>query len=125
MKKQHTKMDILVLAVVLMLFVGAFIKARMVRNQPETVHFTYQMTLTRADGNIVPGDTALCMAGKQSVGTLVELKTEGTQLVLILQAEGFPIDGGYRTNVYDILPGFEYDFYTDSASWYGIVTGIS
>lgn len=125
MKKQHTKMDILVLAVVLMLIAGVFVKARMVRRQPETVPFTYQMILTQADGTIAPGDTVLCMAGKQPVGIVTEVQTEVDRMVLTLRAEGFPIEDGYRTNVYDILPGFEDDFYTESASWYGIVTDIS
>lgn len=125
MKKQITKMDIWVVAVVLMLITGVFIKARMVRSQPETTPFTYQMELLHVDGTIVPGDTVLCIAGKQPVGTVTEVQKANERTVLTLQAEGFPIDGGYRTNVYDILPGFEFDFYTESASWYGIVTGIS
>lgn len=124
MKKQHTKIDLWVLAVVLMLFIGVFVRARMVRSQPETVSFTYQMTLTQLDGDIAPGDTVLCMKGKQPVGTVTEVRSDGGQLVLTLQAEGFPIDGGCRTNVYDILPGFEHEFFTESASWYGIVTGL-
>ena len=91
--------------------------------------------VVRHDGiTPLPGDTVLCMAGKQPVGTVTEVLSEGDRTVITLQAEGFPIEGGFHTNVYDILPGFEDDFYTEivaedgsstkTASWYGIVTGI-
>lgn len=125
MKKQHTKMDLLVLAVVLALIAGTFVKDRMLRRLPEVSSFTYQMELTDVEGDIVPGDPVLCMAGKRPVGIVTEISTDGDRMVLTLAAEGFPIDGGWRTNVYDIAPGFEHDFYTETASWYGIVTGLS
>ena len=134
MKKQLTKMDFWVLAVVLALIAGVFVKGRVMRRLPEISSFTYQMELTEVEGDIAPGDTVLCLAGKQPIGTVTEVQTEGDRLILTLQAEGFPIEGGWRTNVYDILPGFEDDFYTEivaedgsstkTASWYGIVTGI-
>ena len=134
MKKQLTKMDLWVLAVVLALIAGVFVKGRVMRRLPEISSFTYQMELTDVEGDIAPGDTVLCLAGKQPIGTVTEVQTEGDRLILTLQAEGFPIEGGWRTNVYDILPGFEDDFYTEivaedgsstkTASWYGIVTGI-
>ena len=125
MKKRLTKMDFWVLAVVLALIAGIFVKTRMSAAMPDTMPFTYQMELTNPQGDISPGDTVLCIAGKQPVGIVTEINTNGETLVLTLRAEGFPIAGGWRTNVYDILPGLEDDFYTESASWYGIVTGIS
>ena len=121
MKKTLTKMDLWVLAVVLALVAGVFVRGRMLQRLPENQAFTYQMEISNPDGDIAPGDTVFCVAGKQSVGTVTGV--EGS--VLTLQAEGFPIEGGWHTNVYDILPGFEFDFYTENASWYGIVTGIS
>ncbi len=134
MKNQLTKMDFWVLAVVLALIAGVFVKCRVMRRLPEISSFTYQMELSEVEGDIAPGDTVLCLAGKQPIGTVTEVQTEGDRLILTLQAEGFPIEGGWRTNVYDILPGFEDDFYTEivaedgsstkTASWYGIVTGI-
>ncbi len=125
MKKQLTKMDFWVLAVVLALVVGIFVRTRMTIAMPDTMPFTYQMELTNIEGDIAPGDTVLCIAGKQPVGIVTEINTNGETLMLTLRAEGFPIAGGWRTNVYDILPGLEDDFYTEFASWYGIVTGIS
>lgn len=125
MKKRLTKMDFWVLAVVLALIAGVFVKTRMTAAMPDTMPFTYQMELTDPDGEIAPGDTVLCIVGKQPVGIVTEIRTDAEKLVLTLEAEGFPIEGGWRTNVYDILPGLEDDFYTESASWYGIVTGIS
>lgn len=130
MKKRLTKMDLWVLAVALMLIASVFVKGEMMRRLPDTVTFTYQMELSAAEGDIVPGDTMLCIKGKQPLGTVTEVRPEGDRLVLTLQAEGFPIEGGWRTNVYDILPGLEDDFYTDrtsweTATWYGIVTGVS
>lgn len=125
MKKRLTKMDFWVLAVVLTLVAGVFVRTRMTVAMPDTMPFTYQMELTDIEGDIAPGDTVLCVAGKQPVGIVTEVQTVGEETVLTLEAEGFPIEGGWRTNVYDIEPGFEYDFYTETASWYGIVTGIS
>lgn len=125
MKKQLTKMDFWVLAVVLALITGVFFKTRMTVAMPDTMPFTYQMELSGLEGGITPGDTALCMTGKQPVGIVTEVQTVDGQTVLTLEAEGFPIEGGFRTNVYDILPGFEDEFYTETASWYGIVTGLS
>ena len=134
MKKQLTKMDFWVLAVVLALIASVFVKGWAMRRLPEVSSFSYQMELTDLEGDIVPGDTVLCLAGKQPIGTVTKVQTEGDRLILTLQAEGFPIEGGWRTNVYDILPGFEDDFYTEiigeddsstkTASWYGIVTDI-
>ena len=121
MKKSLTKMDLWVLAVVLALIAGIFVKARMTAAMPDTMPFTYQMELSNVEGGIAPGDVVFCVTGKQPVGTVTAV--DGS--VLTLQAEGFPIEGGWRTNVYDIAPGFEYDFYTESAGWYGIVTGVS
>lgn len=121
MKKRLTKMDLWVLAVVLALVAGVLVRARMTAAMPDTATFTYQMEISEAEGGIAPGDTVFCVAGKQPVGTVTGI--DGT--VLTLQAEGFPIEGGYRTNVYDIQPGFEYDFYTETAEWYGVVTVVS
>ena len=121
MKKQLTKMDFWVLAVLLALIAGVFVKTRMTAAMPDTMPFTYQMELSNAEGDIAPGDVVFCIAGKQSIGTVTAI--DGS--VLTLQAEGFPIEGGWHTNVYDILPGFEFDFYTENADWYGIVTGVS
>lgn len=125
MKQRLTKMDFWVLAVVLALIAGMFVRTRMTVAMPDTMPFTYQMELTDVQGDIAPGDTVLCVAGKQSVGIVTGLSTDGEQTVLTLQAEGFPIEGGWRTNVYDIEPGFEFDFYTQTASWYGIVSSVS
>ena len=126
--------SILTVILVLALIAVVFVKGRVMRRLPEISSFTYQMELTDVEGDIAPGDTVLCLAGKQPIGTVTEVQTEGDRLILTLQAEGFPIEGGWRTNVYDILPGFEDDFYTEivaedgsstkTASWYGIVTGI-
>ena len=125
MKKRLTKMDFWVLAVVLALIAGVFVRTHMTAAMPDTMPFTYRMELTDVRGDVAPGDTVLCMAGKQPVGTVTEILSEGNRTVITLQAEGFPIEGGFHTNVYDILPGLEDEFYTDHASWYGIVTGIS
>ena len=122
-------MDYLVLAAVLTLIAGAFFKFRAVESLPEAEPFTYQMELIEPEPGIadmiIPGDIVICEAGKQPVGTVTEVRSDAGVVVLTLQAEGFPIDGGFRTNVYDILPGFEYDFYTDSVHWYGIITTVS
>lgn len=125
MKKRLTKMDFWVLAVVLALIAGVFVRTHMTAAMPDTMPFAYRMELTNVRGDVAPGDTVLCMAGKQPVGTVTEVLSEGSRTVITLQAEGFPIQGGFRTNVYDILPGLEDEFYTDQASWHGIVTGIS
>lgn len=129
MKKQHSTMDFLVLAVVLALIAGAFVKVRMVRQLPETEACTYQLTLIEPEAGIaeriLPGDTVLCDAGKQSIGTVMQVQTDGEGVVLTIQAEGFRIDGGLRTNVYDILPGFQQQFYTETARWEGIITSVS
>ena len=99
MKKQLTKMDFWVLAVVLALIAGVFVKGRVMRRLPEISSFTYQMELTEVEGDIAPGDTVLCLAGKQPIGTVTEVQTEGDRLILTLQAEGFPIEGGWRYNL--------------------------
>ena len=125
MKKRLTKMDFWVLAVVLALVAGVFVKDRMLDQLPKPTAFTYQMELTNVEGDLVPGDSVLCNDGKRPVGIVTEISTDGERTVLTLAAEGFPIEGGWRTNVYDIAPGFENDFYTETASWYGIVTGLS
>lgn len=121
MKKRLTKMDFWVLAVLLALIAGVFVRTRMTVAMPDTMTFSYQMELSDVEGTIAPGDVVFCVAGKQPVGTVTDV--DGSRLTL--QAEGFPIEGGWRTNVYDILPGFEFDFYTETAGWYGIVTGLS
>ena len=132
MKKQLTKMDFWVLAVVLALIVGVFVKFRKVDAMPDPQPFSYQMELTAVDGEIVPGDRICCLKGKQPMGTVTEVRPEGDRLVLTLTAEGFPIEGGWRTLVYDVLPGLEDDFYavaddiyTKKASCYGIVISVS
>lgn len=128
-RKQHTPMNYWILAVMLALIAGVFFKLHGLDRLPETAPFTYQMELIDPEpgiaDTIISGDTVICEAGKQPVGTVAEVRTIEGQVVITIRAEGFPIDGGWRTNVYDILPGFEYDFYTDSVRWYGIVTGIS
>lgn len=128
-EKQHTPMNYWILAVVLALIAGAFFKFRAVESLPEAEPFTYQMELVDPEpgiaDTILPGDIVICEAGKQPVGTVTEVRSDAGVVVLTLRAEGFPIDGGWRTNVYDILPGFEYDFYTDSVHWYGIITTVS
>ena len=124
MKKRLTKMDFWVLAVLLALIAGVFVRFRMVHRLPETQPFTYRMELTEADGDIAPGDIVRCMKGKEPVGTVTQVQTAEGLWILTLQAEGFPIDGGWHTGVYDILPGLEEEFYTENAGWYGIVTGI-
>lgn len=129
MKKQLTKMDFWVLAVVLALIAGLFVKGRMMDQLPETDLYTYQMTLIDPEAGIaariLPGDMVVCEAGKQSVGTVTGVQTDGETVILTLQAEGFRIEGGFRTNVYDILPGFRQRFYTETVWWKGIITSVS
>lgn len=129
MKKRLTKMDLWVLAVVLALIAGLFVKGRMLDQLPETDLYTYQMTLIDPEAGIaeriIPGDTVVCEVGKQSIGTVTAVQTDGEEVVVTIQAEGFRIDGGIRTNVYDILPGFRQRFYTETAWWKGIITSVS
>ena len=129
MKKRLTKMDLWVLAVVLALIAGLFVKGRMLDQLPETDLYTYQMTLIDPEAgiaeHIIPGDTVVCEVGKQSIGTVAAVQTDGEAVVVTIQAEGFRIDGGIRTNVYDILPGFRQRFYTETAWWKGIITSVS
>ena len=129
MKKQLTKMDFWVLAVVLALIAGLFVKGRMMDQLPETDLYTYRMTLIDPEAGIaeriLPGDMVVCEAGKQSVGTVAAVQTDGEEVVVTIQAEGFRIEGGFRTNVYDILPGFRQRFYTETAWWKGIITSVS
>lgn len=133
MKKKHTKMDILVLAVVLALIAGAFVRVWMVRRLPQTVTFTYQLTLIDPDegvaAQIIPGEAVSCVFGKQSIGTVTQVQTGEEGVVLTLQAEGFPIEGGFHTNVYDILPDFQDEFYQleygpDTVLWEGVITSV-
>lgn len=124
MKKQPTKMDFWVPLAVILLLVGAFLKWTAMDRLPQTEPFSYRMVLSDLQGEISPGDTVLCISGKQPVGTVAEVETAGSQTVLTLEAAGFPIDGGFRSNVYDILPGFEDTFYTESATLYAIVTNV-
>lgn len=127
-KKQHTTMDLLVLAVVLALIAGVFFKFHALNSLPERIPFTYQMELIEPEEGIaeaiIPGDTVTCEAGKQPVGVVTDVRTDGDLVVLTIQADGYPIDGGWRTNVYDILPGFRQRFYTDTAYWKGIITSV-
>ena len=129
MKQRLTKMDLWVLAVVLALIAVLFVKGRMLDQLPETDLYTYQMTLIDPEAGIaeriLPGDTVVCEAGKQSIGTVTAVQTDGEAVVVTIQAEGFRIDGGIRTNVYDILPGFRQRFYTETAWWKGIITSVS
>lgn len=129
MKKQHTKMDLLILAAVIALIAGVFVKGWALRRTAvESISFTYQMELIDPESGIadaiIPGDTVICEAGKQPVGIVVDVQTDGGLVVVTIQANGYPIDGGYRTNVYDILPGFRQRFYTDTAYWKGIITSF-
>lgn len=124
MKKRLSKMDIWVLAVVLALIAGVFVRGRLVRRMPGTERYTYQMELSDVEGSITPGDSVLCIIGKQSMGIVTDVRTEADRMVLTLEAEGFPIEGGIHTNVYDILSGFEGQFYTETASWNGIIISV-
>lgn len=124
MKKQCTTMDFLVPMVVLLLLLGAFFKWTAVGRLPQTETFTYRLLVSDLQGDLSPGETVLCLSGKQPVGTVVELVNRGNQTILILEAEGYPIDGGYRTNVYDIVSGFDDIFYTDQARFCANVTGM-
>ena len=125
MKKRLTKLDFWVLAVVLALVAGVFFKGRAVRRLPESHPFTYQMEVSGLEGEIVPGDNVLCHRGKQSVGIVTEVRTEDDRLVLTLEAEGYPIEGGIRTDIYDILPGFQEAYFTEAASWEGTILSVS
>lgn len=128
MKKKHTKMDIWVLAVVLMLIAGIFVKGRMMDQLPQTDIYYYQITLIDPEAGIaeriIPGDTVLCEAGKRPVGIVADVQTEGEDVIVTLYAEAFPIEDGIHTDVYDIVNGFRQRFYTDTAYWKGIITSV-
>lgn len=128
MKLIRTKMDFLVLAVVLALIAGVFVKARMVRQLPQNGIHTCQIMLIDPEETIaeriIPGDTVICQSGKQPVGTVTEVQIDGTLIVVTVEIEGYPIDGGIRANIYDILPGFRQRFYTETAYWMGVVTAV-
>ena len=51
MKKRLSKMDIWVLAVVLALIAGVFVRGRLVRRMPGTERYTYQMELSDVEGS--------------------------------------------------------------------------
>lgn len=127
-KKQHTTMDLMVLVVVLALIAGVFFKYHALNSLPESVPFTYQMELLELEegtaDTLTPGDTVICDAGKQPVGVVEEVHTGGGLVVLTIRSDGYPIEGGFRTNVYDILPGFQQRFFTDSVSWEGSILSI-
>lgn len=128
MKERITKIDIWFLAVVLALIAGVFVKARMMDQLPEISICTYQMTLIDPEADIaeriIPGDKVVCEAGNLPVGVVADVRTDGEDVIVTIHAEGFSIDGGIHTTVYDIVPGFRQRFYTDTAYWKGIITSV-
>ena len=86
MKKRLTKMDFWVLAVLLALIAGVFVRSRMTVAMPDTMTFSYQMELSDVEGTIAPGDVVFCVAGKQPVGTVTDV--DGSRLTLQAEEHG-------------------------------------
>lgn len=129
MKKRCTKMDLAILAAVILLIAGVFVKTwTLRRNAQEPVPCTYSMELIDPTPGIADaltiGDTVYCNEGKASIGTISGIETADSRVVITLTAEGTPIEGGWRVGFYNILPGLNQDFFTKTAYWNGIVTEV-
>ena len=74
MKKRLTKMDFWVLAVLLALIAGVFVRSRMTVAMPDTMTFSYQMELSDVEGTIAPGDFTDSMLSDTELANVQFLK---------------------------------------------------
>lgn len=129
MKKKHTPMDLMILAAVLLLILGAFFKAHTLeRTRQESVAFTYTMEIQAPSPDLTDalkeGDEVFDTQGKAAIGQIRSLASTENGIVLTLSAEGTPMEGGYRVGVYDVVPGYFSAFFTADAAWEGTVRAI-
>lgn len=126
-KYKFTTVDVLVLAVVVLLIIGTFVKFGIRgASAAEPVEFSYTMEITNAPGALADilqvGDKVYDNAGKAAIGVISGIESSTDDINLTITAQGTEIDGGYRVGVYNITSEYCGTYFTKYAIWDGTVT---